>query len=128
MPTASRVGTIDPMGKTRVYVDETLREVPAGSTDAAYVYKRGDLERLRDRRTELGLAKGDEALRVMIASRKIEVSSVERRMSALKAELAALTEEVEAAEKAEKKASAKTAKADEAKTDDKVDAKAKDAA
>lgn len=102
MPTASKVGTIDPMGKGRVYVDETLTPVPAGSPQAAFVYKRGDLETFKERRTKLGLDKNDEALRVMIASRKVEVATVEQRMSKLKAELAALTEEVEAAEKTSK--------------------------
>lgn len=115
MPTASKLGTIDPMGKSRVYVDETLKTVPAGSPEAAFVYKRGELEARRERRKELGLDKNDEALRVLVASRKVEVASVERRMSVLKAELAALTEEVETAEKAAAKTEAKVEDAPKAK-------------
>lgn len=123
-PAASRVGTIDPMGKSRVYTDETLKTVPAGSSEAAFVFKRGELERIRDRRTELGLDKHDEALRVMLASRKAAVPSVERRIAALKAELEELTAGVAALEKSETKpASKSTAKAED-KSETKADSKA----
>lgn len=109
MPGASKLGTIDPMGKSRVYVNELLETVPAGSAEAAFVFKRGDLENFREKRTKLGLAKNDEALRTMLASRKVSIESVERRMAALKAELAALTEEVDKASKTTPAAAAPSA-------------------
>lgn len=89
---ASRVGTIDPMSKSRVYTDETLREVPAGSPEASFVWKRGELENLRDRRKELGLDENDDALRAQIDSRKAEAAKAERRARVVEAERDALKE------------------------------------
>lgn len=103
MPQASRIGTMDPMGHARVYVNELLEEVPAGSPDAAFVYKRTEIEALRARRHELELDKGDEALRVTLASRKLEREKVERRLAILQAERDELVDEG----KAEKKSAAK---------------------
>lgn len=93
---ASRIGTIDPMGKTRVYVNEMLEPVEAGSADAAFVFKKGELERFRDRRTELGLARGDEALRTYLDSQKVEQAAAQRRLAAVQAENDAIEEAVSA--------------------------------
>jgi hypothetical protein len=98
MATASRVGTIDPMGKNRVYTDETLKVVPAGSIDAAFVWKRGDLEARKARREELGLDKNDEALRAFRASQKAQVPTLERQLASLKAQLEDLQAAIAVAE------------------------------
>lgn len=39
----------------RVTVDAQLNEVDDGSPDAAFIYNRSELDRLRERREELGL-------------------------------------------------------------------------
>lgn len=89
-PGTSKVGTIDPMGKTRVYTDEFLKPVAAGSAEAAFVFKRGDLARLQDRRTELGLDKNDDALRAQLDSRKAAIAAAVRKEANAKDELATL--------------------------------------
>lgn len=115
---ASKVGTIDPMGKSRVFTNELLEEVPAGSPEAAFSWKRGELEARRARREELGLNKNDEALRAQLASQKASIPAIERRIMELQAQLQALQGDLElaAAEAAgSKPAKAKgKAKADEA--------------
>lgn len=90
MTSARRYGTMDPMGSGRVFTDETLREVPAGSPEAAFSWKRSELEARRARRAELGLDKGDEALRVQIDSRRAELVKAEARAAAAAQELEAL--------------------------------------
>lgn len=112
----SRVGTIDPMGKSRVYTDDTLREVKAGDPSAAFVWKRGDLEARRARRAELGLDTHDEALRAQIDSRKVETAKAERRAALLNAEV----EELRAAIR-EKTAAAASGDADDADGSGSVD-------
>lgn len=100
----SRVGTIDPLDTTnRVYVDANLKEVGAGTSDAAFVYRRSDLDRLKARRKELGIG-GDEALRVTREGQKAALADAERRAAAAEAEAATLRERVAAADKAEAKA------------------------
>lgn len=91
---ASKVGTIDPMGKSRVYTNELLEEVAAGSPEAAFVWKRGELEARRAKREELGLNKNDEALRAQLASAKASVPAIERRIAELQAQLAALQDDL----------------------------------
>lgn len=118
MGTASRVGTMDPMGKTRIYTDETLREVPAGDPRAAFSWKRADLEQRRERRAELKLTVGDEALRAHIESREVERKKAEVRASVTQAEVDRIVDaiaESKRAEAAEAKAAAKSTKS---KTDD----------
>lgn len=118
MPGPSHVGTLtDPM-KGRVLVDEYLNEVKAGDTTATFVFKPADLERVKARRTELGLGtdgQAAEAARVQRASRVVERDSATRRAAALRAEADALDAAVaddEKAAKAEAKAD-KSAKAGE---------------
>lgn len=90
MPSPSRVGTIDPADtKVRAYVDAELKEVPYGSPDAAFVFKRSVLDTIRERRKELGIG-GDEALRAHEDSRKIELANAERRLAQLEAEVQTL--------------------------------------
>lgn len=106
----SRIGTIDPAdySKNRVVVDADLNPVGAGSGEAAFVFKRSDLDRLQARREELGL--NDEPARVQAASHKAALADAERRAAAAEADVAVLKERVAASEKAEK-ASAKKAEA-----------------
>lgn len=100
----SRVGTIDPLDTTtRVYVNADLKEVGAGSTDAAFVYKRHDLDRVVARRKELGLG-GDEALRVNRESQKVALAAAERRAAAAEAEAETLRSRIAASEKQDAKA------------------------
>lgn len=110
--TASRVGTIDPMDpKKRVYVTDAFEEVEPGSTDAAWVFKRSDLEARRARRAELGLDKNDEAARAQRESRPTIRVAAERKRAALQAEIEALDEIIAADTKATKTES-KTSKAE----------------
>jgi hypothetical protein len=91
---ASRVGTIDPDSKNRVYVDETLREVGKGDPRAAFVYKRADLDRIRERRAELELDGRDEAARAAIDSHEVERQKAARAMVPVADRLARLEEVV----------------------------------
>lgn len=107
----SKIGTIDPIDtKRRVYVDENLKEVGAGSEEAAFVFDRAELTALKARREELGVG-GDEAQRVHTASTKAALADAERRAAQYEAEAAALRQQVADGEKAAK-ADAKAAKAD----------------
>lgn len=107
----SRVGTINPLDTTtRAYVDENLKEVAAGSADAAFIYKRSDLDRIRKRRKELGFS--DEAQRVQVASHKVALEDARRRAAAAAEEVVVLEARVDADEKAEKAASKSASKDD----------------
>jgi len=109
----SRIGTVNLADdKVRAYVDEDLNEVGRDSPDATFIFKRHDLDRLRARRKELGLA-GDESSRVQRESHKVALADAERRAKAAEEEVATLRARVEAGEKAAK-AEAKTAKTDTA--------------
>jgi hypothetical protein len=111
----SRVGTIDPLDtKTRAYVDADLKEVATGSSEAAFVFKRSDLDRLRARREELGIT-GDESERVQRESRKRALADAKRRADAAAAEVAVLEDRIAADAKAEKAAVKADDKADGAK-------------
>lgn len=108
----SRIGTIDPLDtKVRVYVDENLKVVSPGSTEAAFVYRRADLDRVVARRKELGLQ--DEPSRVQIASHKAALADAERRAAAAEADVEILRARVEASESAETSAKSTKGKADE---------------
>lgn len=98
---ASRVGTIDPLDTTtRVYVDENLKEVGAGSAAAAFVYNRSDLARIKALRSESGLS--DEPARVQNASHKVALADAERRAAAAEEEVNVLRSRVAATDKADK--------------------------
>ncbi len=104
---ASRIGTIDPLDtSSRAYVDENLKEVGVGSTDAAFVYHRSDLARVTALRAESGIV--DEPARVQAASHKIALADAERRVKAAEAEVNDLRSQVQASDAA-------AAKADKAK-------------
>ena len=106
---ASKVGTIDPMDtKSRVYVDENLNEVGAGTANAAFVYNRADLARVKTQREQAGFT--NEPARVQAESRKAALAGAEADAAAANAKLESLRESVaadEAASKDEAKAEAK---------------------
>jgi hypothetical protein len=95
----SKVGTIDPNDTTeRVFVDENLKEVGAGSTSAAFVYRRSDLARVVARRKALGLPTGDEAVRVQRESHKKALEDAERDAQAANDRVELLRARVEASD------------------------------
>jgi hypothetical protein len=109
---ASKVGTIDPMDtKTRAYVTADLKEVSPGSPEAAFVFARADLPRIREEREKLGL--DDEAARAQLDSAKALLATAERRAAEAEAEAESLRAVVKDGEKAAK-AAAKSSAADEA--------------
>lgn len=109
------------MGKTRVYVNELLEPVEAGSPEAAYVYNKADLAAAQDLRREMGLAKNDEALRTFLESQQVEQAKAQRRLAAVQAENDAIEEAVSAFRaslKAAQKAGAAGADAEAEKSSD----------
>lgn len=119
----SRLGTIDPAGKNRVYTDEFMKEVGKDSADAAFVFKRGEYERLKARREELGLNVKDDALRSQLASARAAQAAAKRAEAASAGDSKALAEtikllearvaELEGNSKAAPKATATAAPADD---------------
>jgi hypothetical protein len=94
---ASPIGTVNlAKDRNRVTVDADLNEVAPDSSEAAFVYNRSDLDRVRARREEL--APRDEVARVQRDSRKRALADAERRAAAAKAEAEQLRELVEADE------------------------------
>jgi hypothetical protein len=94
--TASRIGTVDIANdRNRVVVDANLNEVAKDSTEGAFVYARGELERVRARREEL-LGPTQEVERVQREGRKRALADAERRAAAAQAEAAQLRELVAA--------------------------------
>jgi hypothetical protein len=94
---ASPIGTVNvSRDRNRVVVDADLNEVAPDSSEAAFVYNRSDLDRVRARREEL--APRDEVARVQRDSRKRALADAERRLAAAKADAEQLRELIQADE------------------------------
>lgn len=76
---------------TKVTTDAALNEVSPDSEAAAFSWLAHDLERLRERRAELGF---DDRERAQEASRKAELASAKRRLAAQQAQVEALEAQV----------------------------------
>lgn len=91
----------DPQPK-KITTDIALNEVSPDSPAAAFSWLPADLERVRERREELGL--NDDKARVQAESQKAELATAKRRLAATQAQVDALEAQVaEAAPKGKAK-------------------------